>query len=298
MIARSTTLSTLTDIARSTKDIRSCRRTPGYPFAKFGQRIGLSLLASGKARLSLEYLISPVISVRYFEVPFAYGALPTSNHGRWLDVSSPRIFPLYVLQNRSASMEVWNPDRDDLSTTVSIAKLLRLDGITPRPASVDELSQKFATFDCITSISVIEHISGQYDDRQAVRWMSESLRPGGRLILTVPTAQIPYDEYRDSPVYPTQEYVEGRGYFFQRWYDEDAIRQRIIDSLVNMQVHEITYCGERESGTYGEYQLDLERYGRSARTRDASWFRDQFVLVNEWSQIPGMGVCGIVATKR
>ena len=52
------------------------------------------------------------------------------------------------------------------------------------------------TYDCIWSLSVVEHIAGQYDDRYAIQAMYKALEPGGRMILTVPVDRLFWDEYR------------------------------------------------------------------------------------------------------
>ena len=62
----------------------------GKAFNYFGRQFGWKLLRK-KIRAGYSYLINPVSSFRYFELPFALSVLP-ENLGRCLDVSSPRLF--------------------------------------------------------------------------------------------------------------------------------------------------------------------------------------------------------------
>src|SRR5205807_1331699 len=102
--------------------------------------------------------------------------------GRWLDVSSPRLLSLY-LGNTMPQMrlELLNPDRTDLDETIATAAQLGLTTLTARSGGVDSLSKCREAYDCIWSISVVEHIAGEYDDTQAMKWLYGALKPGGRL---------------------------------------------------------------------------------------------------------------------
>jgi len=68
---------------------------PGLEFAHFGRQIGWKLLYSGQVNMGLTYILAPLITVRYFEFPFALACLP-NKLGDCLDVGSPRLFSLYV----------------------------------------------------------------------------------------------------------------------------------------------------------------------------------------------------------
>ena len=45
------------------------------------------------------------------------------------------------------------------------------------------------------------------------------MRPGGRVLVTVPFAREYREDWRDQPAYVDHGAIGGR-YFFQRWYDE------------------------------------------------------------------------------
>lgn len=169
--------------------------------------------------------------------------------------------------------------------------------IAVRELEVSALSDMYEEYRCITSLSVVEHIDGEYDDRQAVAWMTNALAPGGTLVLTVPVAKTYREEYRSHPVYPAQPRIPGRGYFFQRWYDEESLRKRLFGGLSGLRVRDLTFAGEVQPGLYEDYQRQLRKSGVRARRKDASWFYKTFAEFERWKDLPGMGICGIVATK-
>jgi SAM-dependent methyltransferase len=83
------------------------------------------------------------------------------------------------------------------------------------------------TFDYISLISTIEHIEGD-GDSVAIERLARLLKPGGRLVLTVPYN---YRRYRDFWVQDdtyTSVY-RGQQLFFQRHYDDDALAKRLVE---------------------------------------------------------------------
>ncbi len=84
-----------------------------------------------------------------------------------------------------------------------------------RVENATKLSWADTSVDLLTAISTIEHIPGQ-GDREAIAEFLRVLRPGGRLVVTVPT----------SPSYVEQAqtfYYSG----FERRYDVDSLRERL-----------------------------------------------------------------------
>ena len=83
-----------------------------------------------------------------------------------------------------------------------------------------------ATFDIITCISVIEHFSGS-TDTVAIQKMSQLLAPGGILMIVTPVnGDHPQDFFQKNEVYG--EKFEGEPVFFQRHYDVQTLKDRLI----------------------------------------------------------------------
>jgi SAM-dependent methyltransferase len=80
------------------------------------------------------------------------------------------------------------------------------------------------SFDHAVSISVLEHIAGEDGDVVALGEIVRCVRPGGRVVLTLPYAPVARIEYRTAPVYVDEGEQDDLGRaFFQRWYDDDAV---------------------------------------------------------------------------
>lgn len=295
-------------VAQAWRDYRTARQAldsarddgvPGLDFARLGTRLGAALAARGDLRLGLKYLIVPVASMRYFELSFAAEAVQGVPPGDWLDVSSPRLFPLYVAGLGRGHVEAWNPDRDDLEATQRAVRALRLtDQITLSTYSTEDLrpggAERYAG---ISAISVVEHIAGADSDSDAVTAMYGALRPGGQLILTVPTDRSYREEFRAEQMYPTQPLdQQGRGYFFQRWYDRGAIEDR-LSSAVGRLPDRTELFGEVRPGVYRDYQDRLARRGRAEAAADPHLIADGFGRFDSYDAMPGMGVCGLTFTK-
>lgn len=84
-----------------------------------------------------------------------------------------------------------------------------------------------ASFDVITSISVLEHIEGE-GDTEAVAKIYRLLKPGGRFLMSSPyNHDKPADYYMKGSVYG-EDPRDGAA-FFQRHYSSETLKKRIID---------------------------------------------------------------------
>lgn len=94
-------------------------------------------------------------------------------------------------------------------------------------------------FSKIAAVSVLEHI---VDETHVVKELARVLKPGGRLVISVP-----YDPWRDEPKYYRRNpYVlddKSREEFFMRFYNDENLRQRLIDPT-GLELRTITYFGE------------------------------------------------------
>jgi len=275
----------------------SRKKIIGFEFDRFGRCVGLRILPK-HFMSGINLVLHPVSIFRYFEFAFACQSIPERAR-TCLDVSSPRLFSLYTASKRhNVKLTVINPDENDLATTRAIASALDLKNVTCEIASVTELSElPFPTYDCIWSLSVVEHIAGEYDDIWAVQRMYHSLRPGGSLILTVPVDRCYWEEYRKRDYYGTQEADHSGMYFFQRYYDEISIERRLLDPIGQTRACK-KWFGERVEGHFSAYEARWIREGLPYVVEDPREIADHYQEYGSWSDMPGKGVCGITIVKE
>lgn len=283
-------------LLRSALALRQGRRAgiPGLEFDRFGRRLGMRLLFSGNARLCAPLVLNPVSIVRYFEFPFAAGALPDSARV-CADVSSPRLFSLFWASTHpGVAIEMINPDGRDLDQTRRIAAAtgIKLGFIK---SDVRILLDRPRAYDAVWAISVLEHVNGEYDDSEAIGWMYGSLRPGGVMALTVPVDRQFRDEFRDTDPYGLVDQVDGR-VFFQRWYDMAAIRERLLDRLPGAETR-TCFFGETRPGVFAAYEEESRQLGLGRTVDDPREIADNMTDYPDWDAMPGVGVCGIRVVK-
>jgi len=227
-------------------------------------------------------------STRYFEFHEVLNSLAHVSFCRYLDVSSPRLVPFMLLmQNKAAIADMINPDSRDIQKTERLADAL---GLTYRcrftNGTIETTEFAPGTFDLITCISVLEHIPS---DSKAVDIMWSLLRPGGRLILTLPCMAQPLEQYISRNDYGALS-PESDGYtFWQRYYDEERLRE-VIFNITGAPVRRAVY-GERSFGLF---------YRNASMKRLLGplypFWRESYMMATEYryfktiDELPGEGV--------
>lgn len=270
-------------------------RVPGREFARFGRGLGWQAMRAGLP-FGAEWLLYPVSSTRYWEFPFTWAHLPAGRSlGRCLDVSSPRLFSLFVAGRRApASLRILNPDVRDAEQTRQAA-LLQGSAIAVDTSPVSIIDDERSKYDVIWSISVIEHIPDDGDTR-AMATLYRALAPGGRLLLTVPVDRHAYDEYRPTDTYRLGMPATDRGYFFQRWYDEAGVRARLLEPIAPDRVT-LRWYGEKRAGHFAAYIREWLARGRERTLADPIEFGRNYRTFDSWAAMPGAGVCGIAIDR-
>lgn len=272
-------------------------RAPGQRYGVAGRRLGIRALRAGRRAAGRDLVLTPVNIVRYWEFPFV-GRHAPPGATRCLDVGSPRLFAIdFARRHPGARVRVINPDRTDVAQTRALARVAGLANVEVEPIAVADLVGDPLRYDAIWSISVLEHIPDA-GDRDAVAVLYGALAPGGRLLLTVPADRRAWDEYRQSDTYRLGLPRRPEGYFFQRWYDEAAVRDRLLGPIADpaATIH-LEWFGERQAGRFAAYEQAWMRDGHARTVTDPLEIARGYRTYASWADMPGQGVCGIAITK-
>lgn len=274
---------------------------PGIRFALFGISYARKCRRKGLGDLAWSLSITPINCVRYFEFDFARRMLAKYLRGRCLDVSSPRLLSVY-LHNKypDIKLDILNPDADDLMETRDLVEAVCLKRNMPEYHNIyaNKLPWPDETFDCIWSISVIEHIP-EPQDVDSMKELWRVLKPGGRLILTLPACSSSWDEYRENNVYNLSVYKrENHGkFFFQRWYDRKMLNERIIFAIPGCEIVEMQVWGEKKKGWFREYEKRLKEKGTSITCWDPILMRTKFQPYDNIDKLAGDGIINLSIKK-
>lgn len=256
-----------------------------------------SLAAAKKLGLSrmLELLIHPISSIRYFEFDFARKHIGQLENKRVLDVSSPRLFAFYLCKsNPNLTYIMINSDQKDVKETRFQANAFDVRNFSVYKSDARLLPYKDKQFNKVVSISVIEHIESD-GDTKAVKEMWRVLKPGGKLILTTHIARHPRVEYRDHDQYNLSS-KKRKKYFFQRIYDENSWQKRILSHIpISPTLQRI--WGEKEKGWFDAYISRWIVHGIEETVYDPWYMATRFKNYDLISQLPGIGVIGVVFEK-
>ena len=263
---------------------------PGIGFRLRLAAIGVRLLLTGRASLGTCYnlLFFPMDSTRHFEFHEVFNRLMNRPFNRYLDVSSPRILPFMLLmQNKTATLNMLNPDSQDTQASERLADALGLiNRCTFTNSTIEMANYTAKTFDLITCISVLEHIPA---DREAVEMMWALLRPGGRLILTIPCRAQPLEQYISHNVYGVLSPGPDGYTFWQRYYDEERL-QSVIFNITGLPAKMAVY-GERSYGLfYRNMSMKLLMGPRYPFWQEPYMMAKEYQYFQTLAELPGEGV--------
>lgn len=268
---------------------------PGLAFRRFCALIGVRLLFKGRnLRRAYNLIVSPMDSVRYFEFDFMWCAIEKVKIHSYLDVSSPRLFPLMVVDRTPGLVaDLINPDKKDLPTTISWAKSFDIaDRCRFHLHRIEAVPLEPNFFDVITSISVIEHIP---DDKVAIQKMWDLLRPGGLLLISVPCAAKASEEYINLNEYELIDADENGFVFWQRYYDEELLQQHIFS--ITGKPRRFRIYGEKQANSYHRNATQKRTDPLYPYWREPFMMGLQYDFKNWLSDLPGMGVIAMEFIK-
>ncbi|WP_323000943.1 class I SAM-dependent methyltransferase [Denitromonas sp.] len=270
-------------------------RTPGLPFRLLCALKGLRLLLRERDYVrAYGLLVAPLDSVRYFEFDFMWTAVKKIRIQSYLDVSSPRMLPLMITdRDKSVVADLINPDKKDLPETISLAKSF---GIAERcrfhNCLIEETPLEPESFDLITSMSVIEHV---LDDEGAIQKMWALLKPGGVMLISVPCAAKASEEYTNLNDYELIDSDESGFVFWQRYYDEALIQQRIYS--ITGHPRRVEIYAEKEAGSYNRNVTQKRSNPYYPYWREPMMMGMQYEFRDQLAELPGMGVIAMEFVK-
>ncbi len=268
---------------------------PGKEFAEYGFEIGKKLLFKGK--FSPRLLFNPVSIVRYFEFNYANKYFEVIEHDRILDVSSPYLLGFYQSSKFVIDYHYINPDRADLTNVISLSHKLNFKG-NYSAKEIDALNLPFEDryFDKIVSISVIEHIKDD-GDSPALKEMWRVLKPEGVLILTFPVKNKYEIEYKSKDEYNLNLEKKTDRYFFQRIYDEQKIKERLLSSINNFEIISKEIFGTTNEEFYNEYKKRWVNYSYWETVKDPYYITKYFTQYSDITHLVDIGVMGLTIKK-
>jgi predicted SAM-dependent methyltransferase len=278
--------------------ILSYRSLIGRDFDYFAKYQSVNFFKKNQYSYFIFWFCNPVSIVRYFEFPFCHQAINWEKVTNYLDVSSPRLFFLFLLDRYPhLSVNVINPDKSDLNETREIIEMLGFKKrVVLENQNALQLDYPDQHFDVVTSISVLEHIPSD-GDQEAIKELWRVLKPGGKLIITVPCMKIYQEEYREKDVYGLGNPQKANQYFFQRLYDYESLKIRFMESI-SSEPKTIQVFGEKEYGIFFEYEKRWIQNGLKETVKDPLHIVHDYKFFPSIDDLPGMGVCGLVFEKE
>jgi SAM-dependent methyltransferase len=183
-------------------------------------RLGARALLRRRAlRQAVVRLVIPLDPSRYLELPPTIAALAVRPGERVLDLASPKLAAVALARRGADVLSV-----DLFEAEVQTWRELAGDepGVRFEVADGRALAQPDASFHHAYSISVLEHMPDGGAE-QALRELARVVRPGGRVVVTLPYAARYHEVWRERPLYGDQPPGPDGRYFFERWYDDERV---------------------------------------------------------------------------
>jgi SAM-dependent methyltransferase len=213
----------------------------------YGIQLGVQLMARGKLKRGLRYIVVPVNYWRSLEYGLVLDRASFGVGDRVLDIGSPKLLSLYIAEKTGAAVTATDIDDYFVSEYDLLRQLREISAQSLRLGVADgrRLSYPNQSFDKVYSISVVEHIPDR-GDTDCVREIARVLAPGGLCVLTVPFWPTSRIDWREADFYwsHSSDAVPGGKVFFQRRYSNEDLYDRLVRPS-GLRLIELSYVGER-----------------------------------------------------
>jgi SAM-dependent methyltransferase len=180
--------------------------------------------------LGAKKLILPISYWRTVEFGYVLRSLDLPPGATVLDLGSPKDLAVILARQRGYRVVATDILLSEANRGRSMweAQRRRRDRSgTVRCQVVDgrELPYANDTFDASYSVSVVEHIP-EVGDEMAARELVRVTKPGGRVVITVPFAEVAYESHVHEDVYERKH--TGKPVFWERHYDSRTLESRLL----------------------------------------------------------------------
>lgn len=179
----------------------------------------------------IKRILIPMDIARCFEIPYCYKYLDPHASERILDMSSPKLLSLFVSEHDHSKVTATDIFSDEIKSWQSLVKSTFFNSelkknLVLKVADGKKLSFKTHYFDKAYSISVIEHM-GKTGDSRAIKELARVLKPGGRLVITVPFGLNYHEIWLNKKMY-SKKTGANKTFFFCRVYDKKSLEERLV----------------------------------------------------------------------
>jgi len=273
---------------------------PGIRFQRYRLKLGLaSVLGRHNRALDIRFRFSRhfLSQTRYMQFDFAWRQLMRRQSvGAYLDVASPWLFPLAVLERLhvdSATCLVSDDETTGLCKALVAGREAAVrGGILVR--NIHEARLEAESFDVVTSLSWID---GQKDDVGALKELWSKVRPGGALLLSLPCRKTALEEEVACPSQLPASIFETKNLRFatgiRRLYDMRLLKERIFSVVGIPARYEL--LGEQTAGSYRAHILRRKASGTLAE----AW-QESRLVGRDWraySTLDDLAGEGVMAIK-
>jgi len=197
-------------------------------------RLGARALLRRRAvRQALVRMVIPMDPSRYLELPPTIASLDPAPGDRVLDLASPKLAAV-ALARRGATVTSVDLFEGEVRTWRELAG--DQPGVTFEVGDGRSLGYEAGSFDHAYSISVLEHMP-EGGAEEALGELARVVRPGGRVVVTLPYADRYHEVWHEHPAYGDQPAGPDGRFFFERWYD-DARLDALLASLPELRLED------------------------------------------------------------
>lgn len=207
------------------------------------------LFSRGRRTPLLRLALCPVDLWRYHEfraVLNAFNRAPTI-----LDVGSPKLLARILAEATGATVHATDIASSLKNEHALYATGLRQGRIRAHVCDARSLPFPDASVAFCYAVSSLEHI-GADGDTAAVRELVRVTAPGGTIVVTTPLVPRYFERWVEHDPYGRQDCDEHGSVFFSRYYDWDALEQRLIKPA-GIPMTSVSLWMEARSGWYERY---------------------------------------------